>query len=140
MGAVASFNWAAFSARYPEFVYIGQAAVGDFWTEATLYHANDGSGPVENEAQQGVLLNMLAAHIAKLNKGYEGQGPSPLVGRLSAATEGSVNVSVENQYPPGSAQWFQQSQYGAAYWAATSIYRRFGYVAGNVRVFDPWKP
>ena len=45
-------------------------------------------------------------------------------------------MQTENLYPPGSAQWWQQTKYGAAFWAATSQYRGMRYVPGhNVRGF-----
>jgi len=141
MGAVASFDWTAFSARYPGFAYIGATLAGLYWNEATLYLANDGSGPVEDVARQGMFLNMMTAHIAMLNSGEQGQGASPLVGRISSASEGSVSVSVENQYPPGTVQWYQQTKYGAAFWAATSPYRRFAFISAPIRhAVDPWMP
>lgn len=130
MGAIATFDWTVFSTRYPEFAYIGEPLATAYWEEATLYHDNTGVGPVGDATAQRLYLNMLTAHIAMMNSGLEGQGPSGLVGRVSSATEGSVSVSVENNYPPGTVQWYQTTRYGSAYYAAVSKYRRALYIGG----------
>ena len=84
-----------------------------------------------------MLLNMLTAHIAALNAPLGGQPSSPLVGRVSNATEGTVTVATDNQYPPGSVQWYQQTKYGAAFWAASAQYRTAIYAPGPRRSFEP---
>ena len=140
MGAVATFNYAQWIARYPEFTTNVNSTLGQlYWNEACLYQRNDGGGPVPDINTQTLLLNMITAHIACLNAGINGNPSSPLVGNITSAAEGSVNVSVTNDYPPGSAQWFQQTKYGAAWWGATSIYRHFRYRRGRPRVADPWR-
>lgn len=140
MGAIASFDWSLFSTRYPEFAYIGATLGQLYWDEATLYHSNDGTGPVGDAVRQGLMLNMLTAHVAMLNSGLQGQGASPLVGRITNASEGTVNVTVDNQYPPGTVQWYQQTKYGSAYWAAASPYRRAMFVPAPLRhAVDPWR-
>jgi hypothetical protein len=53
------------------------------------------------------------------------------VGRVTSASEGSVSVSFDYGTPtPGSGAWFQQSQYGAAFWQATSSLRGMRYIRG----------
>lgn len=131
MGVVAAFDYAKWVARYPEFASVDQALVGELFNEATIYHANDGSGPVNNVEIQRQLLGMIVAHLVKTGVTVNGQAPSGLVGRISAATEGSVSVSVDNPYPPGSAQWFQQTPYGSNYLAATRGYRLGGRYRAN---------
>jgi len=135
MGSVASFNYAAFIARYPEFSTVSSGSVQACFNEAGLYLRNDGSGQVTSDTNQALLMNMVTAHIVALNFGVNGQAPTPLVGRISSAAEGSVSVSVENLQPPGSAQWFAQTKYGAAYWAASAPYRGFKYK--SARVYNP---
>src|SRR4051812_12720863 len=120
MGVIVTFDPAAWRARYPEFVNISDLAATAYFGEATLYHANDGSGPVAVSTVQLSLLNMLTAHIAWLNAPRDGSGnpssngaqPAPsLVGRISSASEGSVSVQTENKQPEGSVQWYQQTKY-----------------------------
>ena len=67
-------------------------------------------------------------------------GPSPLVGRITSATEGSVSVSTQFDVPPGSAQWFAQTLYGAEFWTATAAYRTMRYLPSPARNMDPYAP
>lgn len=129
---VASFNYTVWVARYPEFSGVSSGLAQQYWDEATLYLRNDGSGPVCDVAQRTVLLNMLTAHIAQVYALTAASQPvSTVVGRVSDATEGSVTVGTDNQYPPGTAQWYQQTKYGASFWAATVRWRTMRYVPGN---------
>ncbi len=137
MGAIASFDFPTFSARYPEFASLSPTLAAAYFTEATLYHRNDGMGPVQDAATQLMLLNMLTAQIAFLNSGANGQAPTDLVGRISSASEGSVSVSVDLPSMPQGAAWFAQTKYGMAYWAATTNYRRGSYYPGPQRSFEP---
>jgi len=137
MGVIVSFDYNLWATRYPEFAtacgpsgapFISPALAQLYFDEATMYQANNGAGPVCDSATQLRLLNMLTAHIAALNM----SGSSPLVGRISNASEGSVSVGSDNQYPPGTPQWYQQTKYGAAWWAATAQYRTMRYTPGPV--------
>ena len=69
MGAVVAFDYGAWSTRYPEFGMVAPSLAAEYFAEAALYHANDGTGPVNDPARQSLLLNMLTAHIAQLNSG-----------------------------------------------------------------------
>lgn len=139
MGVIVAPNYAAFAARYPEFASPGGAQPVSsslyqaYFDEATIYQANNGAGPVRVAALQIQLLNMLTAHIAALNApNASGAAASNVVGRVSNATEGSVTVGTDNQYPPGTAQWYQQTKYGSAWWAATAQFRTMRYRPGPV--------
>lgn len=132
MAGLVTFDPAAWKARYPEFSAVADGTAQLYFNEATLYCHNR-LGPVPDIDQLTVLLNMMTAHVAALagaGTGNSGSTANKPVGRLSGATEGSVSAQFDNQYPPGSAQYFQQTQYGAAYWAATAIYRTFRYRPG----------
>jgi hypothetical protein len=83
---------------------------------------------VRNLTRRAILLNMLTAHVAYIGGALSAEGMPRPVGRLSQAGEGSVSAAFEG-VPPGSAQWFQQSQYGAAFWQATSNLRGFRYIS-----------
>ena len=131
MGAIATFNYDAWVARYSEFITIPEPLVGLYFGEAGLYLNNAGCGPVQDTPTQTVLLYMITAHIAKLNSpktASASDGSADLVGRVSSASEGSVSVSVEMDLPPGSAQWFAQTKYGAAYWQASARFRTMRYI------------
>lgn len=145
MGIVVNFDYATWSARYPEF---GTTVTSDQATlcfnEAVLYQDNTGApGGIWNATVQLTCLNMLSAHIAQL---YYGSvlptGPQlagPLVGRIEAATEGSVNVTAQNDYAPGTTQWYQQTKYGSSWYAATQQFRTMRYIV-SPRRFGPGPP
>lgn len=138
MGAQITFNYSNWVARYPEFAAIDPNFVEQCFNEATIYCRNDGGGPVSSATILTTLLNMLTAHIVQLNAGQNGQPSPQTVGRINTAAEGSVSVVLQNSYPEGTPQWFQQTKYGAAFWQATLPYRRMRYFIGRQRVFNPW--
>jgi hypothetical protein len=141
MGVIVQFSYAQWIARYPEFSQVQPATAQAYFGEAGLYLRNDGTGPVRDAATQLLLMNMLTAHIAALNApSADGEPAPPLVGRISNAAEGSVSVQTQNDYPPGTAQWFQQTKYGSAYWAATVAYRSAHYLSNKKPVVGagPW--
>lgn len=132
MGAVAVFNYDQWIARYPEFAAIPADQAALFFAEATVYHRNDGFGPVADVATQTVLLYMLTAHVAALYRLPNG-APSPAnapVGKVNSASEGSVSASFDSMSSgtggPGEA-WFLQTKYGSSYWFATAPYRTMRY-------------
>jgi len=132
MGVVA-FDYTAWSARYPELAaFVAEPMAQAYFNEAQLYCDNTPCSPIHDDSvggQRSVILNMATAHIAAINAPLNNQPSSPLVGRISNATEGSVSVQTENLYPPGTVQFWQQTKYGAAFWAATTQFRTFRYVA-----------
>lgn len=138
MNGVVVFDYAAWSARYPEFSSVMQATAQQYFYEAQLYCDNTPCSIVRDLCERSILLNMVTAHIAALNAPLNGQPSSPLVGRISNATEGSVSVGAQMDMPPGSAQWFNQTKYGAAYWQATAQFRSMLYVRGPVPVANPF--
>lgn len=139
MGVVISPDYNGFVLRYPQFVSPGgsqpvtEALYDLYFNEATIYQANNGAGPITDSGRALMLMQMLIAHIAALNTATsDGQDASPIVGRVSNATEGSVTVASENNYPPGTVQWYQQTKFGSAWWAATAQYRTMRYLPGPV--------
>lgn len=130
MGIVV-FDVAVFRERYPEFTTVSDGLLQLFFDESTLYLNNTECSLVQDVPRRALLLNMLTAHVAALNAGTNGQAASPLVGRINSATEGSVSVSTDMGAVPGSAAWFVQTKYGAAYWQATVNLRSFRYIPGR---------
>ncbi len=140
MGAIATFVYADWSAAYPEFsttvTTSGQAQ--NYFNLASLDWRNDGRGPVQDVTQQTALMWLLTSHVAFLAVGTN-NGPSAasqgLVGRVSSAGQGSVNVATEMPMSEQSA-YFKQSRYGVDFWQATAGYRAGGfYRAGPQRNF-----
>lgn len=133
-----TFNYALWIARYPEFVAVTEPVAQLYFNEATLYHRNDGTGPIADDDFQLMLLNMLTAHIAALNAlGADGQLVSPLVGPITNATEGSVSVGVQPFAAYGTQLWLVTTKYGSSYWFAMAPYRTARYIPGYPRQFNP---
>ena len=125
---IAVFNPTVFFARYPEFSAVSPTRLGVLFLEAGLYLSNCDSSPVQNITRRGVLLNMLTAHISYLAGDLNADGQARPVGRISQAAEGTVSATFEGVPPtPGTGAWFMQSQYGAAFWQATTSLRGFRY-------------
>lgn len=123
------FDPAAFKARYPEFAAVPTPSLVVCFDEAGLYLCNTDNSPVQNLTRRATLLNMLTAHIAYIGGLLSADGMPRPVGRVSQASEGSVSAAFEGLPPtPGSGAWFQQSQYGAAFWQATSGLRSMWYI------------
>jgi hypothetical protein len=128
------FNYTNWALRYPELAgSVSDPLAEIYFGEAQLYCDNSPTSIISNCApayQRTYFLNMITAHIASLNASINGQPPNPLVGRISNATEGSVNVTTQFDMSPGSAQWFAQTKYGAAFWQASAAYRTMHYIPG----------
>ena len=123
------FDPAAFKARYPEFAAVANPTLAACFDEAGLYLSNSDNSPVQNLTRRATLLNMLTAHVAYIGGLLSADGKPRPVGRVSQASEGSVSAAFEGVPPtPGSGAWFQQSQYGAAFWQATSSLRGMRYI------------
>ena len=141
MKGVVTFDYAAWALRYPELAASVSGPLAQaYFDEAQLYCDNTPLSPVHVLTIRAQFLGMLTAHIATLNTPLNGQPSSPLVGRISNATEGSVSVQTEYDVPAGSAQWFAQTKYGAAFWSATAAYRTMRYVPNPARDMDPYAP
>lgn len=124
--AVVVFDPVAFKARYPEFATVADGLLSACFTEAGLYLSNTDTSPVQNIARRTLMLNMLVAHIAFIGGALSADGQARPVGRVSQAGEGSVSAGLEYM-APGTQAWFVQTQYGAAFWQATSALRGFRY-------------
>jgi hypothetical protein len=135
--AVVYFSLQMFLARYPEFTAVNaanSARLPALFSEAGLYCNNTDASRISPN-QRIVLLNMLTAHISFIYGDLSADGQVRPVGRMSQASQGSVSASFEGVAPTvGSGAWFQQSQYGAAFWQATSLRRGFRYVPGRSRI------
>lgn len=132
--AVVVFNPTAFKARYPEFAAVDNALLSACFTESGLYLSNKDNSPVSDITWRTLLLNMLTAHVAFIGGALSADGQARPNGRLSQAAEGSVSATFDGvPATPGSGAWFAQSQYGAAFWQATSSLRGMHYRARPTR-------
>jgi hypothetical protein len=106
-----------------------------YFSQAGLYVNNTSLSVVQNTSTLSMLLYMLTAHIAFLAGQLSADGQARPVGRVSSATEGSVSATFEDVGPtPGTGAWFRQSQYGAAFWQATTCYRGMQYCPNPTQV------
>lgn len=125
--AVAVFDFTAWITRYPEFASVDPATAQEYFDDACMLLDNTDCSRVQDVVRRLRLLNMLTAHIAKLSL-PEAQGGQGIVGRISGATEGSVSVQTDMGTVTSALQvYFQQTQYGAQYWASTAGYRLGGH-------------
>jgi hypothetical protein len=134
------FDYAAWSARFPELApRVSQSlAQAYFDQDCPLYLDNTAASPVPDLGKRAALLNLIVAHIAALNAPQaNGQAASPIIGRITSASEGSVSVQAEMGPASGTSAWWMQTQYGASFWQATVSLRTFRYVAAPQPVFDP---
>jgi hypothetical protein len=133
---IAVFNPVVFKARYPEFTAVSNDVLTALFSEAGFYLNNTDCSPVQDVVRRGVLLNMLTAHIAFIGGLLSADGQPRPVGRVSQAGEGTVSAAFEFVAgpTPGSGPWFNQSQYGSAFWQATTSLRGMRYIPCPTRV------
>lgn len=112
---VVVFDVDEFKTLYPQFANVDETILQNYFNAATLLLDNTDKSPVKDLAERKMLLYMLTCHIATL----KGRGDS-IVGTITAATEGKVNVSVT---PLVNANWYNQTVCGSMYWQATAKYR-----------------
>lgn len=135
-----TFDYTNWIVWYPDFVNVSEAyATGCFWRAGMLCQNNAANPAVirsgGDTTQLQYFLNLLTCHIVWLNAPQinglpnttGGTSPSPLVGRISQATEGSVTVAAEMPNQPQGAAWYQQTKWGAEYWSASAGYRQAVY-------------
>lgn len=135
-----TFNFDTWIAMFPEFEPLSPPQGQAYFMLATAtIGANSCSNPAFPDGNLAALLYLLTAHFAILNCPKDASGnpaaggsaSSQLVGRISSAQEGSVNVQTEwNGGDASSLEAFLiQTKYGAAYWAGTAQYRTARYLA-----------
>lgn len=132
-GGVVAFNYAEWVVQYPEFSYVSAGQAQSFFNRVTIGGPVDNtpSSPFQDLFERTILLNLATAHMAFLFAPSSSPGqPRQLVGRINNATEGSVSVQTEYMVPSGDAleAWWNQSPYGAEYYASTQRFRAAFYV------------
>lgn len=135
---VAALDYTAWSARYPALAaFVSNDLAQSYWDEAGLFLDNTEASPVQDVGRRAVLLGLITAHLAQLNRPAEAGG-SDVVGRVSAASEGSVSLSADMGPVTASQAWWVQTKWGAESWAATVFLRRAIYVPGRPQRFPIW--
>lgn len=130
---VVTFDYAAWSSSYPELApAVGPDAAQARFDMATVYLDNTAYSAEPDVTKRARLLYLLTAHIASLllpqSSGGRGAGS---VGRVTAATRGSVTVSLDAGATSGSQSWFAQTQYGLMFWQSTIYLRQMRIIPGR---------
>lgn len=131
--AIAVFNFDNWVLRYPEFSDVTQAQAQGAFDDSCVFFLDNTDLSRVTVPRRLALLGVLVCHLLQLTRGVGGVGPSPMVGRVSSVTEGSVSLSSDMPDMPFSAAWFMQTRYGAIYWQATAGLRAGFYVVGPLR-------
>lgn len=130
---VAQFDYALWSAAYPELVVsVDATRAAALFRRATLMLDNTSASPVTDVDRRLDLLNMIVAHLAAIG------GASGLVGRITNAREGDVSVSVDAGPSSASSAFWMQTPYGFEYWTATANLRTMRYIPGPRPIMDPF--
>lgn len=125
------FDTGRFLARFPEFENVADEQLQALFNEATLYLDNTDASLVTNVAAREALFILLVAHLAQLNFGSKTSPATPLVGRVTSVSEGSVSISGDAPALPGTATWYGLTKYGISYWQATAPWRTMHYRPGR---------
>jgi hypothetical protein len=114
-----SFNSGQFRAQFLEFadtVAFMDATLAAWWTMGTAYISTNNPGCEWTDAQAQLANDLMCAHLAKLFASMTASAAngeaSGVVGVVTGATEGSVNVQLA---PPPTKDGFQ-------YWLSTTPY------------------
>lgn len=140
---IITFNPQSWLAQFPEFVDTVPPALAEAYsTVASAYIDIGGTSPmVNNVPVMTQVWYFTTAHIAQLFTGTATNPASPLVGRISNASEGSVSVAVAMPESKSDlAAWFAQTKYGAAAWAMTAQFRQAFYVPPACAMIPPLGP
>jgi len=137
------YDYTDWITAYSAFVGCSPAQGQEFFNQATTIFANATSNPVyclQGAAGFKTVMYGVVSHLAWLfaprdasgNPAAAGQPPSPIVGRINSASEGSVSVGADmgdaNAGSPSQA-WWMQTPYGAFVWQALASTRTAVYEA-----------
>lgn len=125
---VVAFDPTAFKAAFPEFSTIADPILNLNFGLAQLQLNNTCRSRIQDASKRETFLNLLVAHITQLRNGINGQAATGAVGRVSYAMEGSVMATIDMGTTVLGQAYYNQTQWGAMFWASTAIYRTFRYV------------
>lgn len=140
-----TFSYATWIAAYPEFSACSSGQGQAWFDRAGMFCENTTCNPASAAGVLSPLLYLLTSHLAWLNAPRDANGnpastgaqPSPIVGRINSASEGSVSVGSEWQGSGSPSEaWFLQTRYGAEFWQATAQFRTAQYMAWPTIVAD----
>ena len=135
------FSFQTWVGLFPEFSALTPDQGAAYFMRATgSFAANSCSNPANADGRLSYLLYLATSHVAWLacpkdangNPSATGTAASPLVGRISQAAEGSVNLTLELEAGADTNQllaYLSQTKYGQEYSAAIASYRTARYLA-----------
>lgn len=132
------FDAQNFKEQYPEFK-LSDGVLERCFEQAELIVNNTDSAFISNLSERKTLLYLLVAHIGTLLYGADGKDGPSMVGNLSSATEGTVNISMSVLGVDMDNAWYTQTQYGNTFWLLTKKYRQARYLPGrSVPAVNRW--
>lgn len=127
MSGVVVFKPAEFRLLYPSITATdGQLEM--YFAMAETFLDNTDCSIVKDLDARKTMLYLLVAHIALLSQ--QAENGSPVVGRISNATEGTVSVGLDYGTMGNNERWYLQTPWGAMYWQLTKKYRSMVYRLG----------
>lgn len=139
--SVVVYDALTFAARFPELAGVSQTQLTWYWQLAGDYVNNTDCSIVPYDPPNCLLrsdaLYLTVAHLAKIFGTNGSIQPSPIVGRISTATEGSVSVGTAVDLKSQAAQWWLSSPYGFAVWQLLAPYRTALYIGRPQRNMNP---
>lgn len=149
---VVTFDYAAWESSFPALSgAVTQAVAQRLFMQATILLDNTPHSIVRDANQRAVLFGLLIAHLAVLEAGAVTVdqpkdvtgAPIPgtsatitagTVGQVTSAREGSVSVGVQaltsGSTSYGTEGWYNQTQFGATFWAMIQPFLRGSYDPG----------
>lgn len=129
-----SFNWASitfneFIAVYPELSKVTEAQFNFYLQLAQSYVDITYYFRSLTIARQKAIAMMVVAHLLSLAFFRQGNGGA---GTVNSASEGSVSVGFSGIQ---NANWWQQTTYGAMFWAIIRKYLTPKLIQGNTAYF-----
>lgn len=128
--AIVTFDAQDFKKQYTQFT-LSDGELERCFEQAELIVNNTDSAVVSDVKERKVLLYLLVAHIASLLYGANGSDGAGMVGNMSSATEGTVNISMAVLGVDMDNAWYAQTQYGNTFWLLTKKYRQARYLPGR---------
>lgn len=139
MSGVVVFNYTNWAAAFPELASsVTSTQAATYFGYASINIDNSATSLIQDASQPGgvreTILYLLTAHWAALLAPINGAAASPLVGRISDASEGSVSVATEIKAEQGpSADFYLQTKYGFGAWNLLQPYYLGGFVTPGRR-------
>ncbi len=123
---VVVFDYPEWIIQYPEFAAtVTQPVAQSYFNRLTIGGLVDNTPTsiIQDIPERTILLNLAVAHLADLS-GALNPARKGVVGRINSAAQGSVSVQLDFDSKGGAnAAWWNQTPYGAQFYASTLRYR-----------------